>query len=97
MGKRKKAKTITNFKPADLPADENRGYVAMHYKNGNSIGIRRTYGLKNQVFSFGGSQSSLNKDQLLAIGRDVIKEILAGTSYQKARDAGHKRATPLVG
>ena len=55
-------------------------YLAMWYKNANSIGIRRKFGDGKQCFSFGGKRCGLSRDVLEGFAGMVLKKLDAGVS-----------------
>jgi hypothetical protein len=57
----------------------------MWYKNGSYIGIRRKFGEKKQVFSFG-QKCGLSKEVQWSFGCMVLKKLDAGQTEQAAKD-----------
>ena len=55
-------------------------YLAMWYKNANSIGIRRKFGDGKQCFSFGGKRCGLSREVLEGFAGMVLKKLDAGVS-----------------
>ena len=52
-------------------------YKKMWYKNGSTVGIRKTFGECNQIFSFG-RNSHLSKEALEELGEECLKKLDAG-------------------
>ena len=69
---------------ADAPDD----YGIMYYKN-NSIGVRAKFGLKNQLFCFGGKYCGKTEEQLRAIGVVIVRDLLLGFSVADAKARGN--------
>ena len=50
----------------------------MHYKNNQCIGIRRKWGKKQQIFSFGGKVAGLSEDVLRSHADACLRKLDAG-------------------
>ena len=50
----------------------------MWYKNSHSVGMRRKFGDKKQVVSFGGRKSSKTKEQLMQLGVECVQKLNGG-------------------
>jgi len=75
--------------PHTSPSDgapAKRSYEALWYKNGHRVGIRQTFGIKTQIFSFGGTRSLRSRRQLQAIGKLVVKDLQAGMNPEAAKE-----------
>ena len=72
---------------ADADAPDN-DYGIMYYKN-NSIGVRAKYGLKNQLFCFGGQHCGKTKEQLRAIAVVIVSDLHRGFSVADAKARGN--------
>ena len=75
---------------ADADAPDN-DYGIMYYKN-NSIGVRAKYGLKNQLFCFGGQHCGKTKEQLRAIAVVIVSDLHRGFSVADAKIRGNELA-----
>ena len=51
-------------------------YISMWYKNWFSIGIRRKFGDRKQIFCFGGKTTVKTEQELKAIGKEVIRKMV---------------------
>ena len=69
---------------ADAPDD----YGIMYFKN-NSIGVRAKFGLKNQLFCFGGKYCGKTEEQLRAIGVVIVRDLHHGFSVADAKARGN--------
>jgi hypothetical protein len=56
----------------------------LYYKNSESIGIKRAFGSKGQVFSFGGKRSKLSEAVLRKWGVKVLAKLREGMSEDQA-------------
>ena len=56
----------------------------MYYKNSESIGIKRAFGSKKQVFSFGGKRTKLSEAVLRKWGVKVLAKLREGMSEDQA-------------
>jgi hypothetical protein len=54
----------------------------MWYKRGSRVGIRRKFGDKKQIFSFGWSCCGKSQEVLLAIGEQCLKSLDDGDSEE---------------
>ena len=61
----------------DVTSDK---YAVMYYGKHNSIGIRRKFEKKNQIFSFGGRTCGLSESVLRGFGDDCLKKFNEGES-----------------
>ena len=66
---------VMKAEKAAVKPGEVKKYLPMYYKNNNSIGIRRGYGLRNQVFAFAGAKCELGKPQLWDLGLAVCRKL----------------------
>ncbi len=55
-------------------------YGIMYYKNSNTIGIRRRFGTKHQVFGFGGTKINLGEKELREHGEEAVRRLQRGQS-----------------
>ena len=59
-------------------------YSILWYKSSHSVGIRRKFGDKTQIFSFGGKLCGKSEGALRKIGSWVIRRMDGGTSEAAA-------------
>ena len=76
------------YTDADAPDHD---YGIMYYKN-NSIGVRAKFGLKNQLFCFGGQHCGKTKEQLRAIAVAIVRDLHRGVSVADAKIRGNELA-----
>ena len=50
----------------------------MWYKKGNNAGIRRKFGDKKQIISFGGKRSSFSQEGLMQLGNECLQKLDGG-------------------
>ena len=63
-----------------------KNWTVMYYKNSHSIGIRETWGVKTQCFAFGGKRAvGKTKDEIKALGFEVLDMLRHGMSYEDAK------------
>ena len=57
-----------------------RSYGLDWYKRDGRVGVRLRHGKKNQLCSFGGAacKNELSQEQLMAIGKELVDELVAG-------------------
>ena len=57
-----------------------RSYGLEWYKKDGRVGVKLKHGKKNQLCSFGGAacKNELSQEQLLAIGKELVDELVAG-------------------
>ena len=57
-----------------------RSYLLDWYKNQWRVGVKLRHGKKNQLCSFGGAacKNELSQEQLMAIGKELVDELVAG-------------------
>jgi hypothetical protein len=67
-------------------------YQVLWYKNASNVGIRRKFGNKEQIFSFGGKRSGLTEEKGRSFGDAALKKLDAGMT----EDAVKERATETV-
>ena len=60
-------------------------YSKMWYKKNDSVGIRRRFGDKKQIWSFG-SQSALGKDALMQLGCQCLRKLDEGMAEDAVRE-----------
>ena len=53
------------------------------YKLTNMVGIRRKFGDKKQIFSFGGRRSGLTEEKGRSFGDDALKKLDAGMTEKE--------------
>ena len=63
------------------------------YKNASTVGIRRKFDEKEQIFSFGGRRSGLTEEKGRSFGDDALKKLDAGMT-EKEVEAWAKLAVP---
>ena len=68
-------------------------YQVLWYKLSNMVGIRRKFGDKQQIFSFGGRRSGLTEEKGRSFGDDALKKLDAGMT-EKEVEAWAKSAAP---
>ena len=89
----KPKKAMKAMKAVAEEAPEEKSYEVLYYKNSNCVGLRRKYGAKNQVFSFGGVNATKTKAQMREIGADIAKRIATGElTYAQAINVGNEKA-----
>ena len=69
------ASTVLKRPASVMACDPDQQYNLMYYKRCHVIGVREKFGKKRQVMSFGGSKSSLTRDELWSIGKAAILRI----------------------
>ena len=70
-------------------------YGVMYYKKGHTIGIRQKFGLKRQVFGFGGRPSlHKHKAAMKKVGQDIVTFLEADNdlAYSEAKSEGQRRS-----
>ena len=73
-------------------------YGVMYYKKGHTIGIRQKFGLKRQVFGFGGRPSlHKHKAAMKKVGQDIVTFLEADNdlAYSEAKSEGQRRSEAL--
>ena len=65
---------------------KNKDYTIMWYKASDTIGIRRTSGIKPQVISFGGRKCTKNEVELRAIAARCLEKLGGGSSEATVKD-----------
>ena len=63
---------------------KSKKYAVLWYKNSNSVGIRRKFGDKKQIFNFGGMTNPKNEMALRAIGGRVLRLLDTGSTEAQA-------------
>ena len=53
-------------------------YTVMYYKNNNSVGIRQCFLAKRQIAAFGGKSCKNSREELMAVGRQVVEKLEEG-------------------
>ena len=56
------------------------------YKLTNMVGIRRKFGDKKQIFSFGGRRSGLTEEKGRSFGDDALKKLDAGMTEKEVEE-----------
>ena len=79
------AKPVLKRPASVMACDPDQQYNLMYYKRCHVIGVREKFGKKRQVMSFGGSKSSLTRDELWSIGKAAILRIQDGASIADAK------------
>ncbi len=62
-------------------------YNLMYYSGAkrNSIGVRRKFGDKKQIFQFGGSNCVMERGQLWGFGEDCLRKLDAGVAEEDVK------------
>ena len=60
---------------------QTKDWTVMYYKANNTMGIRRKFAAKNQIFSFG-SKSTMTKHELEKVGKLCVIKMLEGKSEE---------------
>ena len=68
-------------------------YQVLWYKNASTVGIRRKFDEKEQIFSFGGRRSGLTEEKGRSFGDDALQKLDAGMT-EKEVEAWAKSAVP---
>ena len=80
--------------PAPAASIVSDDYGIMYYKNGHSIGIRRKFGDKAQILSFGGVNArNKSEAQLRDIAKQIVDDLHEGVSIGVCKQKGQKLAT----
>ena len=64
----------------------------LYYKNTNMIGIREKRGLTRQVFGFGGKRCEKTREELMALGNEVVSRLAGGETVDDAKAWARGRA-----
>lgn len=67
-------------------------YAVLWYKNGHNIGIRETFGLKKQIFAFGGKSCTKTERQLRDLAAEIIKDLAGGMDPAQAKTKAREMA-----
>ena len=65
-------------------------YQKMWYKNSNSVGIRRKFGDKKQIFSFGGLKCGKSREVLEAMGGQFLEALDDGDAEEMVAEVAKK-------
>ncbi len=63
-----------------------KNYGQMWYKNFFSVGIRRKFGDKKQIWSFGGRKPGKGKDSLVQLGVECLKKLDGGMEEKNVKE-----------
>ena len=67
-------------------------YAVLWYKNGHNIGIRETFGLKKQIFAFGGKSCTKTERQLRDLAAEIINDLAGGMDSSQAKTKARELA-----
>ncbi len=61
-------------------------YNKMWYKNSHTVGIRRKFDDKTQIWSFGGKKCGKGKEELLELGVQCMKKLDGGMDEETVKE-----------
>jgi len=78
--------------PADDSSKPDKDYGLMYYwkKGENTLAIRAKFGSKGTVLSFGGSWQTKSKEEMMAIGKILVKDLKEGKSAAECKVKGNQ-------